>query len=678
MKKQSRSNWVIMTFVSLLGLLCLLSEANASGLNFRRVVATSGTGVPSGDTAQIQYNALGAFSADVSFIWNETQNALFISRDTGQIGIAFAISTDTGRPVMTVSHDGGMTADSLTLRSRLSVDSGGTGATSHTDGGVLIGKGTAAFENTGVLGLGTLIVGDGVTNPTTLPAGTDGQILSVDTSTATDLIWITPNPQPYSVASGGTGLSSGTSGGILGFTSTTTLASSSLLTANAVVIGGGAGATPTTITADTSGTTFLGSRSGTSPAFRTVVTSDVAGRFNIVTQSNLTAGTLVAITAGGVINVAVATSDVTGIFDISADTNLTAASGIGLSAGSVLSVDTVNGFGANADSTNSTSQSGLQFTSDRLTLLRGCTDTQILKWNETADTWDCAAIVSTEVTGIFDINADTNLTGGTLVTITAGGVINVAVATSDVTGVFDASADTNLVWGSGIGASAGSIVSVDTINGFGADADSTNSTSQSGLQFTGDRLTILRGCADTQILKWSETTDTWDCAADATGGAGAVELNLVLPVHSAKVTSDSVRIDAGLNNWRLLFADDVADRNAATWQGFVEDDYAGGALTARIQFQTVSSVTSNVSFDVSVMAVSSGDNVNFTTESYGVANAKEQGVSTTISNDNTIVIALTNIDSMTGGDWFKIRLRRIGADALTGDVAVVGFAVYEA
>ena len=46
------------------------------------------------------------------------------------------------------------------------------------------------------------------------------------------------------VANGGTGLSSGTSGGILAYTASGTLASSAALTANNVVVGGGAGAAP--------------------------------------------------------------------------------------------------------------------------------------------------------------------------------------------------------------------------------------------------------------------------------------------------------------------------------------------------------------------------------------------------------------------------------------------------
>jgi hypothetical protein len=46
------------------------------------------------------------------------------------------------------------------------------------------------------------------------------------------------------VASGGTGLSSGTSGGVLAYTASGTLASSGVLAANNVVVGGGAGVVP--------------------------------------------------------------------------------------------------------------------------------------------------------------------------------------------------------------------------------------------------------------------------------------------------------------------------------------------------------------------------------------------------------------------------------------------------
>jgi len=53
----------------------------------------------------------------------------------------------------------------LTVVASLSVGSGGTGATSLTDGGVLLGSGTGAITAMAVLADGEMIVGDGTTDP---------------------------------------------------------------------------------------------------------------------------------------------------------------------------------------------------------------------------------------------------------------------------------------------------------------------------------------------------------------------------------------------------------------------------------------------------------------------------------------------------------------------------------
>jgi hypothetical protein len=63
------------------------------------------------------------------------------------------------------------------------------------------------------------------------------------------------------VANGGTGLTSGTSGGILAYSATGTLVSSAALAANALVIGGGAGVAPSTTTTGAGVLTFLGTPS---------------------------------------------------------------------------------------------------------------------------------------------------------------------------------------------------------------------------------------------------------------------------------------------------------------------------------------------------------------------------------------------------------------------------------
>lgn len=82
---------------------------------------------------------------------------------------------------------------------------------------------------------------------------------------------------PLGVASGGTGLSSGTSGGILAFTASTTLASSAELINHRIVVGGGAGAVPYTIGAGTTTTVLHGSATGDPTYGAVVLTSDVSG-----------------------------------------------------------------------------------------------------------------------------------------------------------------------------------------------------------------------------------------------------------------------------------------------------------------------------------------------------------------------------------------------------------------
>jgi hypothetical protein len=95
------------------------------------------------------------------------------------------------------------------------------------------------------------------------------------------------------VASGGTGLTAGTSGGVLAFTATGTLASSTALAASALVIGGGAGAAPSTTTTGTGVVTALGVNVGTAGAF--VVNGGALG-------SPSSVGTMPAFTLGGTVS----------------------------------------------------------------------------------------------------------------------------------------------------------------------------------------------------------------------------------------------------------------------------------------------------------------------------------------------------------------------------------------
>ena len=84
-------------------------------------------------------------------------------------------------------------------------------------------------------------------------------------------------PIPFAVAKGGTGISSGTSGGVPYFNSTSTIASSGALTANQIVLGGGASG-PAALGSLGTVNTVLHGNAGGAPSFSAVsLTADVSG-----------------------------------------------------------------------------------------------------------------------------------------------------------------------------------------------------------------------------------------------------------------------------------------------------------------------------------------------------------------------------------------------------------------
>lgn len=121
---------------------------------------------------------------------------------------------------------------------------GGTGVASITAHDLIVGNGTSAVN---------LLA----------PSATSG-IAVISQGASADPVYGT-----VVVAGGGTGITSGTSGGVLGFTASGTLASSAALTANGVVLGGGAGATPTSTSAGTNGQVVMGVTSS-APTFQTL------------------------------------------------------------------------------------------------------------------------------------------------------------------------------------------------------------------------------------------------------------------------------------------------------------------------------------------------------------------------------------------------------------------------
>ena len=147
-----------------------------------------------------------------------------------------------------------------------------------------IADGKLYYENSS--GVVTLLA-SATTVTNSFSAGTTGLTPNTATTGAVTLAGT------LAVANGGTGLTAGTSGGVLAYTATGTLASSTALAANALVIGGGAGAAPSTTTTGTGVVTALGVNVGSAGAF--VVNGGALG-------SPSSVGTMPAFTLGGTVS----------------------------------------------------------------------------------------------------------------------------------------------------------------------------------------------------------------------------------------------------------------------------------------------------------------------------------------------------------------------------------------
>lgn len=196
-------------------------------------------------------------------------SALLLNTTTTGVLTAYTGSTCTNEVVTALNALGVATCDPVTLTTMvtgtLPVANGGSGAATLT--GLLQGNGTSAV--------------------TAIASSTIGQVLRVtgaNTSAfgAIDLDDTDAVTGTLGVANGGTNLSSGTSGGILGFTASGTVASSAALTANAIVLGGGAGATPSALGSLGTTTTVLHGNAAGAPTFGAVnLATDTTGSIGV-------------------------------------------------------------------------------------------------------------------------------------------------------------------------------------------------------------------------------------------------------------------------------------------------------------------------------------------------------------------------------------------------------------
>jgi len=196
-----------------------------------------------------------------------------------------SIFTVTGSPVTTsgtlaISYSG----------TALPVANGGSGATTLT--GVLKGNGTSAFTaatagtdyqapitltTTGTSGAATF-VGNTLNIPNYATGGGSGTVTSVSWTGGIVSVATATTTPAFTIA--------GTSGGIPYFNSSTTWATSAALAANALVVGGGAGVAPSTVTTGTGVVTALGVNTGSAGAV--VVNGGALGTPSSGTLTNAT------------------------------------------------------------------------------------------------------------------------------------------------------------------------------------------------------------------------------------------------------------------------------------------------------------------------------------------------------------------------------------------------------
>lgn len=247
---------------------CLLSQGTSADPIWAS--CASGSGSAGGSNTQVQFNNSTALGGSPNLTWVSPALTIGVAgTTTGQLQLApagSAIGTVTiQNPSSTAAYNFNLPATAGVAGTPML--SGGGGGTPMTFGTL----GTAAGGTNCTVASGTCL--DNIT------AFSSTGFLQRTGSGTYAFSTVVP------VSGGGTGLANGNSGGILGFTGSGTIASSAALAQFGLVVGGGAGNTPTAITPGTSAQLLLAQTSA-NPSWNTMSGDATIGATGALTIAN--------------------------------------------------------------------------------------------------------------------------------------------------------------------------------------------------------------------------------------------------------------------------------------------------------------------------------------------------------------------------------------------------------
>lgn len=217
----------------------------------------SGGGVSDGDKGDVTVSAAGATwtidagAVSYSKIQNVSATARVLGRNTAGAGVIEEVTLSQLLDFVGSAAQGDILYRGASAWTRLGAGTSGQflqtqGTGANPQWSTPAGSGDVS-SNTATSVDGELVLFNATSGKSVKRAALTGMLKAtsgVAAAATQGSDYYAPGGTDVAVADGGTGLSSGTSGGVLAFTATGTLASSAALTNNGLVLGGGAGAVP--------------------------------------------------------------------------------------------------------------------------------------------------------------------------------------------------------------------------------------------------------------------------------------------------------------------------------------------------------------------------------------------------------------------------------------------------